>query len=227
MEELLEYLRETKKDGIFSRIERKIIKQKLGNKEWDAKNIGILRSKIFDMAKASEKLDAQTIDWLEEAVKVVFDVFENPEIEETAYFSTHERLREEVIHEIEMAQQYIDVCVFTISDNYISEALIAKKKEGVRVRIITDNDKMYDKGSDIKWLASERIGIKMDNRDAHMHHKFAIFDRKRLLNGSFNWTRSATERNQENFLITTSLKLVNEYEDQFDYLWETLEDYRK
>ena len=27
---------------------------------------------------------------------------------------------------------------------------------------------------------------------AHLHHKFAVFDRARLLTGSFNWTRAAT-----------------------------------
>ena len=227
MNEILEYLGGTLEDGVFSRIERKIVRQKMSSQEWDAKEIGILRSKIFQLVKDVELPNAQMLDWLEEAVKIVFDVFENPEIEEEAFFSTHERLREQAIEEIHRAQEFIDVCVFTISDNYISEALIAKKKEGVRVRIITDNDKMYDKGSDIKWLFSEKIPVKMDDNDAHMHHKFAIFDRKRLLNGSFNWTRSATEKNQENFLVTTSKKLVDAYEDQFDHLWETLDYYRK
>ena len=28
-------------------------------------------------------------------------------------------------------------------------------------------------------------------RDGHMHHKFAIFDGERLINGSYNWTRGA------------------------------------
>ena len=33
-----------------------------------------------------------------------------------------------------------------------------------------------------------------------MHHKFAIFDGTRLVNGSYNWTRGAADLNYENLV---------------------------
>ena len=55
-----------------------------------------------------------------------------------------------------------------------------------------------------------------------MHHKFAIFDRQRLLTGSYNWTRSAADYNEENFIITEEPVLLEEFKKQFDQLWSQL-----
>ena len=52
-----------------------------------------------------------------------------------------------------------------------------------------------------------------------MHHKFAIFDRKQLMSGSYNWTRSAFLENQENIILTNELGLLRQFQDTFDALW--------
>jgi len=53
---------------------------------------------------------------------------------------------------------------------------------------------------------------------AHMHHKFAIMD-ETLLTGSYNWTRSAAQRNYENILVTEERGLLREFTKEFDQLW--------
>jgi phosphatidylserine/phosphatidylglycerophosphate/cardiolipin synthase-like enzyme len=55
-----------------------------------------------------------------------------------------------------------------------------------------------------------------------MHHKYAIFDRKLLLNGSYNWTRGAAEHNEENFMVLNYQPLVIRYQEQFEMLWNNL-----
>ena len=50
-------------------------------------------------------------------------------------------------------------------------------------------------------LARSGIAVAFDSSPHHMHHKFAIFDLTRLLTGSYNWTRSAAESNEEEFDI--------------------------
>lgn len=87
------------------------------------------------------------------------------------------------------------------------------------MRLITDNDKAHDQGSDIFKLIDQGIIVRMDNTENHMHHKFAIVDKTILVNGSFNWTRSATVYNQENILVTNEPKLVAAYLGEFEGLW--------
>ena len=59
----------------------------------------------------------------------------------------------------------------------------------------------------------------MDRSEHHMHHKFAIFDKAKLLTGSYNWTRSASLHNDENFLITGDTELLKAFTRMFDKLW--------
>ena len=90
------------------------------------------------------------------------------------------------------AKRTLDICVFTISDDYIAEVIRQKHQSGVRVRIITDDDTRSNQGSDIIELQRLGIPVKTDDSPSHMHHKFAILDGKVLINGSFNWTVQAS-----------------------------------
>jgi hypothetical protein len=47
-------------------------------------------------------------------------------------------------------------------------------------------------------------------------------DGSRLLNGSYNWTRSASEVNEENLVVSSDPRLVAAFQGQFDRLWERL-----
>jgi mitochondrial cardiolipin hydrolase len=55
--------------------------------------------------------------------------------------------------------------------------------------------------------------------NGHMHHKFAIFDGERLLNGSYNWTRGAANTNFENLVDTGDPELIAAFAEEFKRLW--------
>ncbi|NDA63765.1 MAG: hypothetical protein EBX50_17300, partial [Chitinophagia bacterium] len=106
-----------------------------------------------------------------------------------------------ILGELKRAEASLDLCVFTISDDELTRTIAEAHHNGVKVRILTDNDKSLDAGSDIDQLADEGIEIRVDQTENHMHHKFMIRDKKSLLTGSYNWTRSAERFNQENVLL--------------------------
>lgn len=64
---------------------------------------------------------------------------------------------------LKSAQESLYVCVFSITDNATARALAQAKERGVDVRIITDNEQLECKGSDVEML-NERYDIpfKMD-----------------------------------------------------------------
>ncbi|HIE0247791.1 TPA: phospholipase D-like domain-containing protein, partial [Pseudomonas aeruginosa] len=134
-------------------------------------------------------------------------------------FSPGEECRRKIRELCRQARQSLDICVFTISDDQLSAEILACHRRGVPVRIISDDDKQFDEGSDIHALREAGVPLRIDDSPFHMHHKFALVDGAWLLNGSFNWTRSASVNNEENLLVTDDAVLIGAYRREFEELW--------
>ena len=146
-------------------------------------------------------------------------------MENQVYFSPGEDCVNHIIDLINEAYTQLDICVFTISDDRISRAIVEAMKNGVEIRIISDNFKVEDTGSDIEDLSRVGIPVKLDTTDNHMHHKFMIVDNKIVLTGSYNWTRSAALYNQENILSMDDEEVVSKFSNEFEKLWLSCEEF--
>ena len=174
---------------------------------------------------SSPKIQFQ-LKWLERIIKTLDKTNTSKQVYHHAYFSPGHECREAIISNIKKAKKHIDICVFTITDDRISSVIMDAYDRGVKVRIISDNSKAVDKGSDIYKLAKKGIPLKTDTTPNHMHNKFALIDRSILINGSFNWTRSASDFNQENITVSNSPVLADEFLDEFEKLWKTMKTFK-
>nr|WP_284694902.1 phospholipase D-like domain-containing protein [Photobacterium galatheae] len=183
-----------------------------------------LRNQSFKLAQQTIQEGAEALSvlrWLERVVKVL-DNTRTSAIAEvaTSWFSPGRACASGIIEQLRQARSKVDICVFTIADDELTKHILAAHERGVKVRVITDNDKLNDAGSDIDFLAGKGVQVKIDTTPYHMHHKFAIFDGTRLINGSFNWTRSASKYNQEDITLTDDRRFLTAFEQQFDALWQ-------
>jgi len=189
----------------------------------DTDRIRYLRNRAFDMAReliATPDHDAGAVlRWLEQVVRTL-DLSSLPAAAgTTAFFSPGDSCLNKLRELCRGARTNIDACVFTIADDRLSNELAAAHKRGVVVRIISDNDKRFDDGSDIARLAETGIQVRLDDSPFHMHHKFAVFDGKTIANGSFNWTRTASTSNHENLVVSRDAYLVRCFGGQFEEMW--------
>jgi cardiolipin hydrolase len=144
-----------------------------------------------------------------------------------AFFSPGEQCLQCIIRRFDECRLTADVCVFTITDDRISRSILGAHRRGVTIRILSDSDKWRDLGSDIQEFRAAGIAVKLvevhelsgPRRDGHMHHKFAIFDGTRLVNGSYNWTRGAADVNYENLVDTGNPDLITAFAEEFKRLW--------
>lgn len=158
--------------------------------------------------------------WLEQVVKTL-DLSANvAAAAHSAYFTPGDACLRKLRELCGAARRALDVCVFTLADDRLTDAVLEAHRRGVRVRVVTDDDKRFDSGSDVARLAEAGIEVRLDHGPAHMHHKFALFDGKLLANGSFNWTRSASLSNDENLVVSNDTYLVRCFSGQFEALWE-------
>jgi len=122
---------------------------------------------------------------------------------------------------IENAKGEVLICVFTISDNRILQTLLEAHQKGAKIRILTDNDKMNDKGSDVRALVRAGLDLKVDDSHHHMHHKFMVVDGISIYTGSYNWTRSAERYNAENLVVIEDPELASSFALQFESIWDS------
>mmetsp|Transcript_33640 Transcript_33640/g.45234 ORF Transcript_33640/g.45234 Transcript_33640/m.45234 type:complete len:147 (+) Transcript_33640:220-660(+) len=97
---------------------------------------------------------------------------------------------------IKYARKSIRICVFNFTNDDLASAVIERHKAGVDVRVISDDECMENKGSDIHTLANAGIHTRTDSApEVHMHNKFMVVDDEFVLTGSFNWTFQAGSKN--------------------------------
>lgn len=183
--------------------------------------IGELRYRLFNEARklVQEGNGHQALFWLQNC----FDIIGEYKFSmHRVLFSPGTDILESISDLLKQAKKSLDICVFTITDERLANDIHYAHERGINVRIITDDDKMYDHGSAIKYFKRAGIQVKIDRSRYHMHHKFGIIDSRIVFTGSFNWTYTATKHNQENLLITTNFDIVGQYSNQFEELWKEM-----
>ena len=222
-QQMREILEQSLADRRLSRGEKFVLSQHLDEADADAEQLAHFRRLVFGLAR--EAIDATNgamiLEWLEEIVKVLhLSAGQDQEDITEAWFSPHGDCPQRIRTLLAQAKRTVDICVFTITDDRLTSAVLEAHGRGVRVRIITDNDKAADLGSDADRFLQAGIDLRVDRTEYHMHHKFAVFDGKILLNGSYNWTRGAAANNEENFVVTNNSHLVAVFSKTFEDLWQ-------
>ncbi|MCA9527386.1 MAG: endonuclease [Myxococcales bacterium] len=216
-----EILARTLDDGALSRGEQQALRALVADQ--DPASLPALRSRAFAAARAA--VDSYepgvVLDWVEAVQRVLAPpAAELPDAE--ALFSPGEGVRQRLMGLFAAARRTVDICVFTITDDALSREIYEASRRGVHIRIVTDDDKALDRGSDIADLERAGIPVRVDRSPSHMHHKFALFDGRTLASGSYNWTRSAFLENQENLIVTNHPQLLRQFQAEFDGLWGRL-----
>jgi len=227
-QEFRHVLVQTLADRRLSRAENRALTAAFAELRLTPQLLAAYRHQAFDLAQESlgnNKAPGEVVAWLEEVIGALVQSSEREALPPAeACFSPGDGCVQRIRGLFEQARGTADVCVFTITDDRLSDVILAAHRRGVAIRILTDNEKAYDVGSDTFRFRAAGIATRVDATEYHMHHKFAIFDRRILVTGSYNWTRSAAEYNEENMLITYDLPAIAQFQKVFEKLWARCAD---
>ena len=138
------------------------------------------------------------------------------------YFSrTNQQVDEIIVGLIDNTGKTIDIAVYSITRQSITDAIIRAHQRGVVVRMVVDESQAGGVGSRVASLETSGINLKriVHTGSAQMHHKFAVIDDRITITGSFNWTTNAVMNNDENFVVITSARVAGEFQTEFERLW--------
>ena len=135
-------------------------------------------------------------------------------------FSPKQGATELVISAINKAKKQIYVAAYSFTSQSIADALIKAHKRGVEVKLILDKSGSNDRSCKLKCLKSEHIPIRISNKDK-MHNKFMVIDAEKVQLGSFNYSKSAEDKNAENVLVINNCpQLASLYMRAWQDLWD-------
>ena len=226
LDELESILAQTLEDRHMSRAERRALADIFEGVDLSPSARAGYLNRAFSLAEgAMSRLgDREVLDWLLELTKTLAQAGrrttgEMAEVLFTPVDEVHLRLASL----IDSCRTSLWLCVFTVTDNRLTGPILSARRRGVDVRLITDDDKARDRGSDAWRLADEGVAVRSDHLPDHMHHKFAVFDGRVAVTGSYNWTRGAAERNHENLVILDDARIVPRFVAEFERLWAQFE----
>lgn len=130
-----------------------------------------------------------------------------------------EEQKSKIIEEINNARFTIWVAVAWFTLDEIYDLLVEKTKEGIDVRIIVSKDEINKP----KWEKyKDRLNIKGYPKfgaynDNLMHNKFCVIDLKKVVHGSYNWSKRAGY-NKETVEIVDDRTVAEEFAEQFKQL---------
>jgi phosphatidylserine/phosphatidylglycerophosphate/cardiolipin synthase-like enzyme len=143
-----------------------------------------------------------------------------------------------MIEQINSANKSLDIAVQEINLSQLARAIVAKKEQGIKVRIVMENNynlslNQLNNNHGLSILKTANIPIIDDREDGSkgsglMHHKFIVIDGKKVVTGSANFTLSdihgdfnnlETRGNANHLLVIDSPELAKVFTQEFNYLW--------
>lgn len=153
------------------------------------------------------------------------DVNIKPQVE--LYFTGKDDCTKILADKIGKAKKTIYFCTYSLTDPYIAAALAKARKRGVTVSGVTEKQNAGGKGAKFAELKSAGVDIYLDDNSALMHHKFIIIDGYIVGTGSFNWTKNANEKNNENLIFLEGEDIADRFYKEYKLVYWKAKTKRK
>jgi phospholipase D len=131
----------------------------------------------------------------------------------------------EIVDAISGARRTLLVQAYGFTTPQIVQAIGAAHKRGVEVRVVLDKTNASKRDgkprySGATYLANAHVPVRIDEKVAIAHNKVMVIDGDMVIGGSYNYTRSAEERNAENVTFTRSACVAGLYRTNFEKRWK-------
>ena len=133
------------------------------------------------------------------------------------YFSPVDNVMDKLVGYVQEAQKSVRFMIFTYTDTDLADAMIARYQAGVDTKGVIE-DRGASEGAMVPLFCA-KVPVELDGNKYTMHHKVIILDESTVITGSFNFTKSADQENDDNLLVIHNPDLAKLYLQEFDRVW--------
>ncbi len=136
------------------------------------------------------------------------------------YFSPDDDVQASFLEIVDAAQESIYFMAFSFTADPIGEAVRARAEDGVTVAGVMDTEQVNSNvGTEFDAFNQAGLDVYRDNIDGQMHHKVMIVDESIVIFGSYNFTNSAEERNDETLLVIYNEEIAAQFIAEFQRVY--------
>jgi phosphatidylserine/phosphatidylglycerophosphate/cardiolipin synthase-like enzyme len=132
------------------------------------------------------------------------------------YFSPDDGVLAALVPVLESARESIYFLAYSFTSNQLGEIVRQKAEADVTVAGVMDDEQVRsNQGTEFDPFRQADLDVRLDGIDGLMHHKVFIVDEKIVVMGSYNFSQSAEERNDENMLVIYNPVIAEQFLSEF------------
>jgi phosphatidylserine/phosphatidylglycerophosphate/cardiolipin synthase-like enzyme len=137
------------------------------------------------------------------------------------YFSPDDGVAGHIVDRITGAQESIRFLAYSFSAEKISDAMLARAQAGVTLAGVFEKAQVVaqNNSSEYEHLRLTGLDVWLDANPKNMHDKIILIDGMIVITGSYNFTASAEEKNDENVLIIYNAEIAALYQQEFQRIY--------
>lgn len=142
---------------------------------------------------------------------------------ETIFWTLHgSSPKQAVLALLNHAERSLDIAIYDLNEPEIVKGLERAAARGVHVRMITDRRNLEQpvKREIVARLLARKISVKQNDHDGLMHLKLIIVDGRLVALGSYNFTITATNVNEEMFVMFNDPYTLERAQAAFSAIWD-------
>jgi phosphatidylserine/phosphatidylglycerophosphate/cardiolipin synthase-like enzyme len=134
-------------------------------------------------------------------------------------FAAEDEVASHLVPLIQSAQSSIRFMAFSFTHDDIGAAVLARAKAGVDVKGIFETRGSETEYSEMPALYCAGVPVRQDGNPGTFHHKVFVIDDQTVVTGSFNFSSSADDSNDENVIIVTNGDIAAQFLQEFERRW--------
>jgi phosphatidylserine/phosphatidylglycerophosphate/cardiolipin synthase-like enzyme len=141
------------------------------------------------------------------------------------YFSPDDHVLDALYALLSGANESIYFLAFSFTSNELGDIVRQKAETGLDIKGVMDEEQIASNtGTEFDPFRQAGLDVLIDGNDGQMHHKVFIVDGRIVVLGSYNFSRSAEERNDENIIIVYNEKIADFFMQEFDRVYDHAHD---
>lgn len=136
------------------------------------------------------------------------------------YFSPDDHVLTALYNLLNDANESIYFLAFSFTSNELGAIVREKAEAGLAVKGVMDEEQIASNiGTEFDPFRQAGLDVLIDGIEGQMHHKVFIVDGKIVVIGSYNFSKSAEERNDENIIIVYNEKIADFFLQEFERVY--------